>query len=772
MVLLAKSKDTKSTSLARTLREHIDDCLVIFKFLKKSFPKVAELSGLGDNFWDILWTCIICHDLGKAHKEFQNVLAGLPNEWNFQRHELFSIPFVDALPNFDKETLKLMRLAVAGHHKDFLKLQEEYLNYYKTDDDNFEQLDGLEDDDITDFETAFHDNIHLKEALQLFQSYGFTVTSVLPKPIHGLVRGYNQKPFLKTNSDYFKLMFLFGGLKWCDHLGSAMVTEVHNVDNEDFNFLKLQQKELQTKGYDFYEHQKECAKIRGNLILTAPTGSGKTESAFLWLENQFKHSGQGRVFYILPFTASINAMFERISVAIGEEKEKVGMIHGKLSDYLNNYFDDLQYDLKTKKDSIKEIRHRYRSIITPIKIATPFQLLKHLFGLKGYEQGIFEMSGCYLIFDEIHAYSPDVFAQIKILLEFVTKHLQAKVMIMTATMPRFLQKELEKSIGMYDIITANEALYNRFTRHRIILKDGLLSDNLEEIKSLLKQGKKILVVCNTVKSSQNVFKKLKNSVLENESILLHGSFTGMDRNLKETALKKGNNKLLVGTQAIEVSLDIDYDMIFTEPAPIDALIQRFGRVNRKREKGICNCNVFRENNESDGYIYNLEIIKKTLDEFEKIVREKDGIIEESTLQKVIDEVYDEWNEDDKKEFDQKYQFLQTALQLLSPMLKNKHNEEDFYKQFDGIKVLPQSKKDDFEGFLSNFDFITAESLKVQIRKGRYMGWKSSNNIQSDKYAFQGGRKVFTIPYQITNKLYSSELGLLVDEEEPWRTDLI
>ena len=43
--------------------------------------------------------------------------------------------------------------------------------------------------------------------------------------------------------------------------------------------------------------------------------------------------------------------------------------------------------------------------------------------------------------------------------------------------------------------------------------------------------------------------------------------------------------MLVGTQTIEVSLDIDYDICFTEPAPIDALIQRFGRVNRRKNDG-------------------------------------------------------------------------------------------------------------------------------------------------------------------------------------------
>ena len=675
MELLAKSKDPSSNDPARTLQQHMDDCLVIFSFLHQTFPKAAELSGIGDDFWHILYTCIVCHDLGKAHKEFQKILNGDANSWNSQRHELFSLPFVDALSMFDAQTIKIIRLVVAGHHKDYEQLATK-LNYY-TSGNNFGQLEGVEEEKES-FETAFSRNINLERVKLLLTHYPVTFNEVNPKPIYGLIHGYLQKTFDQEHPDYFKVMFLFGGLKWCDHLGSARVINIQKIEIRDFDFLTHQKAALQLKGFDFYVHQNECSNTVGNLILTAPTGSGKTESAFLWLRKQLETCDTGRVFYVLPFTASINAMYERLNKAIGNEK--VGMVHGKLSDYLNNYFDDLQYDLKTKKTSIKEIREKFKSIITPIKVCTPFQLLKHLFGLRGYEQGIFEMSGCYLIFDEIHAYSPDVFAQIKVLLEFATKFLQAKVIIMTATMPRFLQTELEQAIGKFFVVKANQELFDSFKRHRIILSDGLLIENLDVIKSQLSEGKKVLVVCNTVKAAQLVFLNLKKYITDDNSVLLHGSFNGKDRTIKEKKLKTGDIKLLVGTQAIEVSLDIDYDLIFTEPAPIDALIQRFGRVNRKREKGICDCIVFKENNESDSFIYNTETISKTLIAFQKIISENDGIIDESILQNSIDFVYDSWNAADKEEFDRKYNYLTEALVMLSPMLKNKHTEEDLCKK--------------------------------------------------------------------------------------------
>jgi CRISPR-associated endonuclease/helicase Cas3 len=762
MTLLAKSKDSIRNLQAISLKEHIDDCLIVHDFVKKSFPKAAEISGMGERFWDILKIAIICHDLGKAHAEFQKLLKQLPNNWKFQRHEFFSIPFVDALVEIDKETRHILKLAIAGHHKDFETLQSK-LAYYDTDD-SFGRLIPL--GKKTSFSDAFNENVRVKDIYALLNEYSIKTHYIQVIPLDALIRLYNKTPLTIEYQHYWLLMLLFGALKWCDHLGSAKVTEVKTINSGDLEFLFKKKKFLRK---EFYKHQIECSGLIGNALLTAPTGSGKTESALLWLNNQMKHSGQGRVFYILPFTASINSMYERLKNEM--EVGKVGMLHGKLSDYLNNYFDDLQYDVKVKKETIVDLKEKFRSIVTPLKVVTPFQLLKHLFGLKGYEQGFLEMSGSYLILDEIHVYNPETFAQIKVLLEWTTRYFQAKVMIMTATMPRFFMREIEQSIGEFRLVNADSLLYEQFKRHRVILKEGLLKDSLDEIKEKLREGKKVLVVCNTVKSSQIVYKALSAKMEKSKSVLLHGSFSGADRSKREQDLMNEETQLLVGTQAIEVSLDIDYDMIYSESAPIDALIQRFGRVNRKREKAVCPCYVFKQNEESDYYIYNRDIIEKTLTVLQDIENEG-GIIDESKLQTTIDKVYPDWNIENKKKFDIQYSYLTEAMQILSPLKKNKNSEEDFYKQFDGIKILPQANKSLFEKYLSELDFINAESQKVQIKKGRFAQWIHSQNIKQDISAFANQNKMLEQRYWITNKKYDSDLGLIADEEECWQVSEI
>lgn len=775
MELLAKSEPRIS------LKQHIIDCLKIWQYLKVCFPKVKEIIQDID-FWEVVRLSVIIHDLGKGHAEFVKVLMGISkNEWYGQRHELFSLPFIDGL-NIEAPVKKIISLIVAGHHRDFERLNKEYIaNTYSLQNTD----DEFGDEGLINYEEEFA-KVYLKDIHFLLEN-DFKIKLKNYKIVHPqkLILAYLRKStkgeFNIDNKDYFKLLLLFGALKHCDHLGSARIESIEQLGKSSFSFLNKQRINLQKEGNDFYNHQLDCEKSIGNVILTAPTGSGKTESAMLWLQSQMQEYGQGRVFYILPFTASINAMYERLSSdEAGLGSSKVGMLHGKLQDYLYDYLDNIQYINTSKKEAIDEIKNKFKTLYTPLKVVTPFQLLKNLFGLKGFEQGIFEWTGGYFIFDEIHAYSPEVFAQIKVFLEYIVAYLKGKVFIMTATMPSFFKIELEKAIGHFSPITADETLYKKFDRHKVILKDGLLFDSLYLIEKDLKAGIKVLVVCNTVVQAQEVFKKLKEFV--NNSVLVHGAFTGEDRTIHEKDLKEGERdktnpiQLLVGTQAIEVSLDIDYDVIYTEPAPIDALIQRFGRVNRKRKKGISPVIIFKESNKNDRFIYNLDIISRTIEALEKIVLEENGIIKEKKLQEYIDFVYPNWDEKSKKQFDEVYHLLKyTTENQLIPLIHSKKQEEDFYKQFDGIKVLPLKLKERFENYLSVFDFIGAERLKVQIRKNKFAQLISENdqNLYKNSYNFETDKgKLIEIRYWILTKKYNSKLGLLYDEQEIWDTQLI
>ncbi len=740
--VLAKSEPPIS------LKQHIVECLSVYESLRKAFVRLP-MNDL-NHFWELVRLGIVFHDLGKSHSEFQKLLEGKRANWYHQRHELFSTPFIDRLdlPEEDKLHLKLI---VAGHHKDFSFLFDHIQHGYKTREEKDGKLDWEE-------ETQKIDDHFIQSILKERH------ISLKPRPLVlpiQLVKDYARNPVNSTNIHFRELLLAAGALKTCDHLASAGIFKVNVLEEKHFNFL------YETKWAPHF-HQQKASEANGNIVLTAPTGSGKTEASLMWLHKQIKENGQGRTFYILPFTASINAMFERLDEKMQGNNEIVGVVHGKLSEYIESRFGEEMYS-KQNEQLKHELKESFRALVPPLKVATPFQLLKSIFGLKGFEKGIFEMSGGYFIFDEIHAYDPEVTAQIKVLIEFATQFLNVKVCLMTATLPTFLKKEFTDAIGEHSEISSNTVLYQSFVRHRIKVADGLLSEHINEIQQRLDSGVKVLVVSNTVKQAQAIYNRLAAS----KKVLLHSAFNGTDRNQKEAELMSDEVKLLVGTQAIEVSLDIDYDVIFTEPAPLDALLQRFGRVNRHRVKGKyrppCDCIVFSERNDVDKYIYkNEEVIARTLDALRTIQSKKSGVIAENELQFYIDQVYPNWSENEKEDFDRVYTHLSADVrENLSPFIYYSHREEEFEKQFDGIKVLPSSLKKEYQGLMEANKFIKAESLKVSITTRRFASLISKEGIHRDVLAFQLLKKeeIKEQPYLIIDRKYDNELGLQLDIEE-------
>jgi len=736
-----------------SLKQHIDECLRVYESLRKAFCRLPLNDS--DRFWRLIRLAVIFHDLGKAHSEFQKMLFGKRANWYFQRHELFSVPFINQqdLPEEDKLLLKLI---VAGHHKDFNFLFNFIQHSYKTGDDifSFSEDGKLEWDE----ETGKLNAGFIKSFLN---DYGILLNSSKLMTPFAEIKAYSRKPVNTANINFQELLLAAGALKQCDHSASAGIFKVNILEEKHFNFL------YDTKWIPYF-HQKRASEISGNIVLTAPTGSGKTEASLMWLHKQIKDNGQGRTFYILPFTASINAMFERLDDKMQGNNEIVGVVHGKLAEYIESRFEKEEYSVKNEILK-KELKESYRALVPPLKVATPFQLLKSIFGLKGFEKGIFEMSGGYFIFDEIHAYDPEVTAQIKVLIEFATKYLNVIVCLMTATLPTFLKNEFVEAIGSFTEISADKELYQSFIRHRINVAKGLLSDHITDIQKRLVNGDKVLVVCNTVKQAQNVYNRLEAS----PKVLLHGAFNGVDRNAKERDLKSEDIRLLVGTQAIEVSLDIDYDVIFTEPAPLDVLLQRFGRVNRHRINGQfrtpCDCIVFSDRNEVDKYIYkNEEIIIRTLQALCEMESRNSGVVAEIDLQKYIDQVYPDWSVKDKEDFDRVYTHLKAdVIENLAPFIYDPHCEEEFEKQFDGVKVLPAIKADEYRELLDANMFIKAESLKVSITKQRFASLINKEGIHCDVSAFKLLRKeeIKEQPFYIIDRKYDSELGLQIDIEE-------
>jgi len=133
-------------------------------------------------------------------------------------------------------------------------------------------------------------------------------------------------------------------------------------------------------------------------------------------------------------------------------------------------------------------------------------------------------------------------------------------------------------------------------------------------------------------------------------MVYHSQFINRDRFAKETLLDEichsDKRFIAVTTQIVEVSLDIDFDTLYTEMAPIDALIQRMGRVNRKGQKGVCDVHILQESDVSYK-IYHRSLIELTRGILSDYIRQRNGKITEGDYRAMVNAIYCEENLDEK-----------------------------------------------------------------------------------------------------------------------------
>ena len=732
-LLLAKSAPRE------TLREHTENCLAVYESLRKRMPFLAKIAKEPD-FFDHLFYTVALHDFGKAATGFQRHLTD-GTRWNY-RHEILSAGFVVGL-QLSREAKQAIGLAILTHHKDVETLRR----------------GGYRDkwpSRIAELEPNWVNLMELQEQIRHFN----TRTKYLWDPVPSvteLANAYDEFliPYYRAAKITRQLtalhgiygMLLRGCTIACDHLASAGRNEIHTaLDNLEVSLSQFVEEEAKKKGSSFngWEgFQVAAGETAGQLMLSAPTGSGKTEAALLWSATNQGQTLGNRVFYVLPYTASINAMYNRLRKFVSDEK--IGLLHGKANYFLYQALVDKKYTPADAAQLAKLEQNLTRKVCRPYKVLTPFQILKAFFGIRGFEMQFAEMSKGLFIFDEIHAYDPHTTALILTMVQRLRREYDAKFCIMTATMPLFLKQMVTQALGELTPVEMPPPERDKFTRHRVRLLEGNIHAAIPEIEEHLTQGKRVLVVCNTVRQAQTVFEELQ--FVGQNAKLLHSRFILRDREKIEKQL--GNADLLVGTQAVEVSLDIDFDILFTEPAPIDALIQRFGRINRKRQKGICDVCICREGGENDGFIYSTERVQRTLQALAPV-----DILHESEIQNLINLVYrDGYDEKEQEKFDNAKRAFERFLQRVVPFIEKAENPQEFRELFKSVEVVPAVYEEKFCEEIRARRYYEARAYIAQISEKQFKRLFPHGQLYEDKRLGQWFIKVN----------YDETLGLLLDE---------
>ena len=429
-----------------------------------------------------------------------------------------------------------------------------------------------------------------------------------------------------------------------------------------------------------------------NLVIVASTGIGKTEASLLWSYGQ-------KTFYTLPLKVSINAIYERVKNEYGYG-DKLMLMHS----------DAISYLLDEDNDKYKHIK----SFSYPLTVCTIDQLFSFVYKYSGCEQILATLKYSKLIIDEIQAYSPQLVAKIIYGLKLITQ-VGGKFAIITATMPPIFEYYLKKQ--KIDYLKPNKSFLSDKIRHFISFKE-------EELDYVLiaEQGKykKVLVICNTIKKAQEVYNNISDCC---DTYLLHSHFIRKDRQLLEDSIMNfscsNKNGVWVATQLVEASLDIDFDILFTEMAAADSILQRMGRCYRKREYKENYPNVYIYNTGNGrGYIYDEEIFDRSVMFLNQY---NDDFFNEEQKQNYINVVYDE-NELKRSNFSKE---IRNEIDNCSGAIMGLYTKEESMRNLrniSAINVIPEevysfynqnSKIDDCCNIIKNKHCSLKEKIKAE-----------------------------------------------------------
>lgn len=766
-----------------SLAKHTQYVLERLADLVRLRPQLPTLLNTPRLWHCLFWACFL-HDFGKAAHGFQCMVKEKGVRWQ-RRHEVLSLAFLDWIaPSFSQTEQQWLLATIVSHHRDEKDIVAQYSKNVQL---------GLVEDMIAQLD---EDTVRglwrwLSECtaswITALQLHSFDVQPIALVDEEAAVRitcheGVQRiYEWIKTYKSFVKqlplqhdmtivstLVLLRGLTTTADHSASAHLAQLpQGIQRlwEDFadevrQELERKQKEQQrVEEIVTYLHQERCAAHHStSAMLIAPTGSGKTEGALYWV------MGDGstpvpRVFYTLPYQASMNAMHKRLGSHFGEDN--VGLQHGRALQALYRQLLSTDGDPLSATDGSRLAIQLNKLHAYPIKVFSPYQMLKVLFQIKGFEGMLTDYTQAAFIFDEIHAYDAERLALILALVKHLRLYYGARFLIMSATFPSLLSEIMPDILGTKDIIRAEQSLFQRFRRHRLKLLDGdLLEKGIDTIVSDVYQGKSVLVCCNTVQRAQDMQDVLLKRLQPDQVKLVHSRFTMIDRLRHEVEILQrcpngtGNGSLaVVATQVVEVSLNIDLDTIYSDPAPFDALIQRFGRINRACTKDIVPVHVFREPRDGQG-VYLRNLVQRTLNELE---RHDGDEIDEASIEIWLNAIYDapEIRDSWTKAFHTQFVNAESHLQALRPFNSSKEREAEFEALFDGAEVLPQEFEQQYLEHINKKEFIEASQLFVPIsnRKLQYLKHKGKiRQLVEDKESKQW---IVTLPY-------NKELGLSLD----------
>ncbi|MBK8153695.1 MAG: CRISPR-associated helicase Cas3' [Saprospiraceae bacterium] len=672
----------------------------------------------------------IFHDIGKASDIFQERLGKKKDLLQKPfRHELASLFFISLI---DMERRGKVVEMIVAHHKSI-----------KNDTRRYGMFDFEEDYD----NNIPVINLHLKgwekwskDALLILAHFKIEVKEISKEEA---IANYEwsfehcKNIYQKKGWNIWKGLMMGG-----DVFASALIEKTY----------KESKKLFQKPDLTFYNRTSPLHPLsdittnvlQKHTLVTAPTGAGKTD----FLIRRCK----GRFFYTLPFQASINAMFERVKQDLKDKNPNLNIqvLHAASSISIGNNSKSIEEKLMQDK------------VGSAVKILTPHQIAGIVFGTRGYETMICDLKEADIILDEIHTYT-EISKAIVLKIIDMLHYFDCRIHIGTATMPKLLYNRILDLLGkenVFEVKLSNEIL-DTFDRH-IAYKLSNFGQSHEVIKEAILEKKKILIVCNSVANAQNIYKDINTlfpEIQEDAKMLIHSRFKRKHRNQKEIDLKEKFNDfknkpcIVVSTQVVEVSLDISFDLMITECAPLDAMLQRFGRINRKRTENALNENsriykpvyvIEPPTDTNDAKPYDVQILQ---DSYAQI--EHSALIKERDLQDKINAVFKVF---DNPDIDNDAIFKNGKLEIH----ELEHKSKSVFFELLDIDSATCITESDYSTYVSkNLRYDDKVILEIPVRF-QTIGFNKLQKVEDF------GSRPFVVP----DKAYNENEGLLIEFAKP------
>ncbi len=420
-------------------------------------------------------------------------------------------------------------------------------------------------------------------------------------------------------------------------------TEFHQLW---MNIPKGEERELQTQTEKLFQVEDTKYLLA---LMEAPMGEGKTEAGIYAALQMARQWGKNGFYVALPTAATANQMLSRMRelLFMHQQTENVKLLHA-MAWMVDDQLDKVQaFSTEEEESAVNWLLPVRRGLLAPYAVGTVDQAMMSAMFIKYGVLRLLGLSGKALIVDEVHAYDAYMQNILKRLLEWC-KALEIPVVLLSATLPSDKKRELleiytkDRIPECYPSITAVDTRgkthilpIKRVAKHQqysiqmlpiLHQPEQIAQQAVDQVKN----GGCLCILLNTVAQAQETYSAIKNKKFDGLLLLFHSRFLAGHRDEieKRCVLLFGKDKshrpakgILVATQVVEQSLDVDFDFFMSSVAPIDLLIQRMGRQFRHgdmpRPIGVKHPQFTvlvpqNGNFESDGYVYPPCLLQQTI----------------------------------------------------------------------------------------------------------------------------------------------------------------